>query len=151
TAILARLDLGTGMLEYVTAGHPPATVLCRDGSATTRDGGRRLPLGMDTELSEMEAPNMEIPAAGHVQLRRGDRVLFHTDGVTDARNAAGEFYDSQRLIDHARLLHGEDETVPETARKLTQQVVDSHDGPPQDDLTVVVCEWSSTAAEEMLP
>ena len=39
----------------------------------------------------------------------------------------------------------------EAARKINQTVVDYHDGPPEDDSTVVVLEWSRNAAHKVLP
>ena len=33
----------------------------------------------------------------HVQLKAGDRFILVTDGVTEAENAFGEFFDNERL------------------------------------------------------
>jgi serine phosphatase RsbU (regulator of sigma subunit) len=40
-----------------------------------------------------------------VTLARGDVALFHTDGVTEARNLAGECFDLDRLTNQLRELH----------------------------------------------
>lgn len=42
-----------------------------------------------------------------VTLERGDVALFHTDGVTEARNREGECFDLDRLTDELRRLHRE--------------------------------------------
>jgi len=47
-----------------------------------------------------------VTADSTVILARGDVALFHTDGVTEARNAAGECYDVDRLTNQLRDLHG---------------------------------------------
>jgi sigma-B regulation protein RsbU (phosphoserine phosphatase) len=39
--------------------------------------------------------------SGEVQLRRGDRVVLVTDGVTEAENGKGEFFEDHRLQDVA--------------------------------------------------
>jgi serine phosphatase RsbU (regulator of sigma subunit) len=41
-----------------------------------------------------------------VQLERGDVALFHTDGVTEAKNRDGECYDLDRLTEKLRTRHG---------------------------------------------
>jgi serine phosphatase RsbU (regulator of sigma subunit) len=35
--------------------------------------------------------------SSRLQLRRGDRLLLVTDGVTEAENARGDFYENDRL------------------------------------------------------
>jgi sigma-B regulation protein RsbU (phosphoserine phosphatase) len=44
---------------------------------------------------------------GSVTLERGDVALFHTDGVTEARNRDGELFDLDRLTAKLRELHRE--------------------------------------------
>ncbi|MBK7860742.1 MAG: SpoIIE family protein phosphatase [Archangiaceae bacterium] len=41
-----------------------------------------------------------------VSLQPGDVLLLHTDGVTEARNAAGEMYGMERLLERVGALHG---------------------------------------------
>jgi serine phosphatase RsbU (regulator of sigma subunit) len=47
-----------------------------------------------------------VTADSTVTLARGDIALFHTDGVTEARNPAGECFDLDRLTNQLRDLHG---------------------------------------------
>ncbi|WP_051366045.1 PP2C family protein-serine/threonine phosphatase [Hamadaea tsunoensis] len=141
TAVMLRMDLTSGQVTYVNAGHPPVVVLGADGGTTLLSGGRRLPLAM--------APDTAWP--GEHQLQDGDRLLFYTDGAVDVRDADGQFYTVERLIASARALAADGQTVPETARRLNQGVVDFHGGPPDDDSTIVVCEWSARAVEDALP
>lgn len=141
TGILLQVDLDTGRLQYLNAGHHQAVVIARNGSIRHLDGGRRLPLGLPETPAE--------PA--HHQLRTGDRIMLYTDGAIESRDENGDFYTPERLIEHARLLGVHNETVPETARKLNQGVVDFHHGPPDDDSTILVCEWSSSAPRRIQP
>ena len=80
TAFAARLDVGTGELEYVNAGHNPTYRLeadrCRRTAARPgRPGPRR----------GRSATSTGRPGCGS---RRGDAVLLYTDGVVEARSAA---------------------------------------------------------------
>ena len=75
-----------GRLRMVSAGHPPALWLRRDG--VRRLPAASLPLGL---LEEARYKAEEI------RLEPGDRLVLYTDGVTDARNASGEFFGLARL------------------------------------------------------
>jgi hypothetical protein len=81
TALVAEFH--GNRLSYVSAGHPPP-VLLRDGSARELDLHPGPPLSLIAEGQR--------PVVGAVLLRKGDVVLMFTDGMTDARNAAGEFF-----------------------------------------------------------
>lgn len=140
TGVLADLDLTTGALSYVSCGHPSPVVLSAAGGATTLDGGRRTPLGI---------PGPVVPAAH--RLRHGDRLLLYTDGMIESRSADGAFFSAERLVRKAHECIAARETTPETARHLTRAVMEHHRGPPEDDATVFLAEWSTTAAEEVLP
>ncbi|MFI7430473.1 PP2C family protein-serine/threonine phosphatase [Micromonospora sp. NPDC049836] len=141
TAVLAQADLDSGRLRYVNAGHP-APVLLRHGRAVRAlTGGRRLPLGL--------APATTTP--DEVRLEPGDRLLLYTDGVTEARNRAGEMFGLPRLADLAERHTGSGLPAPETLRRLIRAVTAHADGPPRDDASLVLLEWSGEAAERTEP
>src|SRR5262249_27424800 len=54
-----------------------------------------------------------------VALERGDVALFHIDGVTEARNRDGEYFDIDRLADELRRLHHE------LAAKIVSRIADT--------------------------
>jgi serine phosphatase RsbU (regulator of sigma subunit) len=141
TAVLGTLDLDTGLLRYLNAGHP-APMLLRKGKVVTRlDRARRLPLGIDDARPEI--------AEEHLQ--PGDRLLLFTDGITEARGRDGAPFGEDRLAD----LVGQHTTAglpaPETLRRLCHTVLAHYDGPPRDDATMLYIEWSNTAADRMTP
>ena len=143
TAVLAELDLDTGVLRYLNAGHPPPLVLREGKIVETLDGGRRLPLG----IAEADPGT----AYGEVRLRPGDRLVFYTDGVTEARDGAGEQFGAERL---ARLVEEQSAggfPLSEALRRLARAVLDHQDGPPADDLTLLLVEWSAGAALRTVP
>jgi phosphoserine phosphatase RsbU/P len=141
TAVLGTLDLDTGLLRYLNAGHPPP-MLVRNGKVVARlDRGRRLPLGLD-------APRPEI---AQEWLEHGDRLLLFTDGVTEARRHGQRPFGEDRLIDLVRQHTTAGLPAPETLRRLCHAVVDHHGGPPTDDATLLFIEWSQKAAQRMTP
>lgn len=141
TAVLMELDLRTGRVRYVNAGHPPPVIL-RDGKPAGRlDGGRRLPLGLDDSQLTL----------GEVMLQPGDRILAYTDGVTEARDTQGELFGEPRLLDLAARHTLAGQSAPETLRRLSHAVLAHLDGPPADDATLLLAEWSINTAAELLP
>lgn len=66
-------------------GQPPPLLL-REGGAAELDVPEAPPLGLGLDEG---AP---VPEGVRVPLRPGDRLFVVTDGVTEARDAAGRFY-----------------------------------------------------------
>lgn len=84
--VIYGLIEASGRLRVVNAGHPPWLLL--RGTAVERHPARSVPLGL------LEEARYE---AEEIQLEAGDRLLFYTDGLTEARNAAGELFGLKRL------------------------------------------------------
>jgi sigma-B regulation protein RsbU (phosphoserine phosphatase) len=136
TGLLAELDLDTGLLRYLNAGHPPALVLRRGKLVHLLEGGRRLPLGLhDASIQVAEE-----------QLEPGDDLLFYTDGITEAHPPGGEQFGLERLVDLAERHALEEIPAPEKLRRLSQSVITHQNGPPTDDATLMLLEWSAAAA-----
>ncbi|WP_274911984.1 PP2C family protein-serine/threonine phosphatase [Streptomyces sp. WZ-12] len=73
-------------LNVVSCGHPPALLL-REGRAHVLDPRcSALPIGLGPLAGP---PDYEVET---FPLRPGDLLLLYTDGVTEARNADGDFY-----------------------------------------------------------
>ncbi|GGS38923.1 PP2C family protein-serine/threonine phosphatase [Streptomyces griseoviridis] len=87
TAVLVELPHGDGVARVVNRGHPPPLLLHADGRLSALAARETaLPLGMG-ELGVWPDRAEEVPFPG------GATLLLYTDGVTEARNARGEFYD----------------------------------------------------------
>ena len=92
TLVVALFDPRTRTLRYVNAGHNPPLVIRRaDGVAPLSVGGLLLGAfpAADYEMEER-------------RLERGDVLLFYTDGISEAMNAAGEELGEARLLAAAR-------------------------------------------------
>ncbi|MGY1625120.1 PP2C family protein-serine/threonine phosphatase [Geodermatophilus sp. SYSU D00965] len=137
TGVLAELDVPTGRLRYVNAGHPPPLLLREGKVVKTLSGGRRLPFGLGTgEL-----------AVAEVALQPGDWLALYTDGVTEARDAAGRWFGEQRLVEFLTREVAAGQSPPETARRLVHALLDHQDGLLQDDASILLARWLQNAFE----
>jgi phosphoserine phosphatase RsbU/P len=135
------LDLESGRLRYLNAGHPAPLVL-RDGRLVAElEGGRRLPLGLGDTRAE--------PA--ELRLEPCDRLLFYTDGVIEARTGGGERFGLTRLIDLVHRHAGSGLPAPEVLRRLGHAVIEHQAGPPRDDAKLLLMEWSGEAVTRTVP
>ncbi|MGW6929681.1 PP2C family protein-serine/threonine phosphatase [Lentzea sp. NPDC054927] len=144
TAVLADLDLATGALHYILAGHPPALLLRGGRMVKALNSPVHLPLGLGHLAT---APRR----LGHEQLQAGDRILLHSDGVTEARDPRGEQFGVERLVDLTERHEAAGLPAPETLRRVSRAVLDHQRGQLQDDATLLLLEWSRTAARNVLP
>lgn len=144
TAVLAELDLATGVLHYLVAGHPPALLLRGGKMVKALRGTVHPPLGLG-HLAKSK------PRLGREQLQADDRILFHSDGVTEARDPQGEQFGEDRLVDLTELHEAAGLAPPETLRRVIRAVLEHQRGKLQDDATLLLLEWSRAAARNVLP
>ncbi|MBZ5547000.1 MAG: SpoIIE family protein phosphatase [Acidobacteriia bacterium] len=85
TMILTRLR-PDGDLEYVNCGHVPPVWIC--GNEVLRPSHGNLPVGLLADATY---------SSDRCQMRPGDRLILVTDGVTEAENARGDMFESERL------------------------------------------------------
>jgi serine phosphatase RsbU (regulator of sigma subunit) len=101
TALLAQIDPETGKGEIFSCGHPAAMqVTMRDGQLHVEALEVRAPA---PPLGLMTLGNLS-GASEKLDLAPNDLLLFYTDGVTEARDKARDFYPLQsRLTTLAQL------------------------------------------------
>ncbi|WP_405009540.1 PP2C family protein-serine/threonine phosphatase [Kitasatospora sp. NBC_01539] len=133
TAVLADLDTATGRLTWVNCGHPPP-LLIREGRVVPAalERAAHLPLGIG---EHRRAP------VHRARLQPGDRVLIHTDGVTEARSAGGDLFGEQRLVDSIVRTTAAGDPAPEALRRLVHALLTHRDHRLRDDATVLLVEW----------
>ncbi|GAA1029601.1 PP2C family protein-serine/threonine phosphatase [Virgisporangium ochraceum] len=143
TAVLATIDLASGAVRYVNAGHPPPLVLRKNEIVATLDGGRRLPLGLGG-IAAAEEP-------AEVRLETGDRLLAYSDGVIEALARDGAPFGIDRLTELAARHAADGLPAPETLRRMNHDVLAQYDGPPADDATLLLVEWAGDAVGRLAP
>lgn len=143
TAVLARLEIATGRLQYLNAGHPAPLLLRANKTVKALDAAHRVPLGV---LGS--APGLEL---GAEQLEPGDRLLLYTDGIVEARDRDGQEFGVERLIDLAERSSAGGLPAPETLRRLSHIVREHQSGQLADDATLLLVEWSSNGHQRLLP
>ena len=84
---LAKLDPASGVLDYCSAGHPPAFLLRANGKLELlSDGGLLLGVLNDAAYGK-----------GSVELEYGDLLLVYSDGVNESINNQGDEFGYERL------------------------------------------------------
>lgn len=123
TGLVGRLDLRTGSMMLVNAGHV-SPYLARGSDVTAVELPVDLPFGLfaDTTFHATE-----------LVLRPADRLVLVTDGMLE-RNAAG--LDLARAIADTRMLHPR-----EAVRALADHVLDVTGDVLADDATVLCVDW----------
>jgi stage II sporulation SpoE-like protein len=140
TAILADLNTRTGVLSWVNRGHPPPVVIRGGRWVTMLECRPAHPMGLDLGVAVTMCQE---------QLEPGDRLVFYSDGITEARNAAGQEFGLNRFVDFIIRRTADGLPAPETLRRLVRGVLDYHDGHLQDDATVLLVEWRGGAHERL--
>jgi serine/threonine protein phosphatase PrpC len=143
TAALAELDVTTGRLRWISAGHP-APLLLRDGRLVkTLDVTPAPPVGM--QLAS------RAPAVGTESLEPGDMLLLYTDGLTESRRPGGELFTVERLGEFIEREAAGGQAAPETLRRLREAIIGRGQGALQDDATAMLVEWRRGSEQQLAP
>jgi serine phosphatase RsbU (regulator of sigma subunit) len=139
TAVLARLDIDTGRLLWINAGHPEPLIVRGPSLVRPPHCPPSRPLGLQDGR----------PICCETRLEPGDRLVLYTDGITEARSPDGEFFGEQRLADFISVAAAAGDPAPETVRRLMRHVLSHQADQLQDDASVVILEWR-TGSERQL-
>jgi len=134
TAIVGRICLASGAIEYFNAGHPPPVLI---GNTTVELMGisGSLPLGVEA--------NEEF-VIQHINSDKNlEGVLFYTDGLTEAEDEGGQMLDVDPVVD---ALAGTDKRTTDALLDTTLSVVQRHvgRGKPADDLTLMALQFQQS-------
>jgi serine phosphatase RsbU (regulator of sigma subunit) len=93
TAVLAEVKGGGPAIEILNCGHPPPLLLSGGALRYIEPAEPGLPLG----LAELLAVGPRMTST--VVLGPDERLLFYTDGISEARDKSGNFYPLDRCGD----------------------------------------------------
>jgi len=94
TAIVGQVSADGSKVELLNRGHPPPLLMDGDGPRLLEVAGGGLPLGLAPLAAGPGQPATAGPAGrpAVIEVGPGDRILFYTDGVSEARSRSGEFF-----------------------------------------------------------
>ncbi len=135
TAIVGALDLATGVLTLVDAGHNPVVLISPEGRLSTPALEKRMAFGIVEDMTYVETT---------ISLEAETTMVLYTDGATDARNAAGEQFGIERLD---RAITDAAHLMPEAIVHHVATAVERFEAgaPPEDDLTLLVLRYRGHA------
>jgi len=130
TMFIGILNVNTGEMQYINAGHDAPLTANTNQEFTPLPGPRNMILG----IHEVNSFNV-----GTTTLNTGDTFLLYTDGVTEAESIEGQLY-SINLV--SRLLSNSHMTCEEIVNKLLTDI-DLHcqSTPQSDDITLLAIQY----------
>lgn len=130
TLCYATIDLTTGIMEFVCAGHQ-TPLLYR--------GGRRVDLG-DTHGFPIGIVPDESYEYSRIQLEPGDRIYMYSDGVNEQLSAADEMFGDDRV--RTVLADSLDSDAGDAIDGLLSALSEWGGGTFNDDTTVASIDWA---------
>jgi serine phosphatase RsbU (regulator of sigma subunit) len=130
TFFYGELDPATDTFTYCNAGHNPPLLIHQDGTAEElTTGGPVVGVLDDAEYNEQS-----------IQFKPGDFLLLYTDGITEAQDVGGQYYEVDRLLQVAynRQNNSSAEDIIEKIHRDVYQFTRSEN--MQDDVTVIVAQ-----------
>ena len=129
TMLLGVLDLASGEVKLICAGHEDPVLLDDEGRQT------RIALvgGPPFSIAEFTYPLERIV------LRPGDTLLLVTDGVTEAQNAAGELFGRDRVLTGPNGWRANARSIVDRVRDQVREFEEGTEA--TDDLTVMAIRY----------
>ncbi len=139
TAQMAALDVTSGHLQWVNAGHPSPLLLRAGHVVEVLEGPTTLPLGFGGDT----------PVLTERTLRRGDRVVFYTDGLIEEHVRGGVEFGDTRMMGVIERIEAEGVTVQESVRRISRRLMIERGGATTDDSTLLMFEWAGAPADDL--
>jgi hypothetical protein len=128
TCMVARFDPGSKKLSIANAGHC-LPMLKRDGKARfLHTPEPKYPLGLRENVDYRES---------EFELRKGDVILFYSDGFPEAVNSAGERIGFDRALSHFEVLQTGNLTAKQISEEIRKYILDFSIERLADDTTIL--------------
>lgn len=130
TATFALIDSAARTLTYASAGHPSPLLVRANGRIDSLDE-RGIVLGF--------VPDANYSSTTVQDLAAGDRLVFYTDGITEASRGDGEFFGDRQFQDV--LTGGRSEPAERFLATLVDRARQWTGADFEDDVTIVIVDW----------
>ncbi len=137
TALVARLDIETGVVNWISAGHPAPLQVRRGKVLGEPDFEPGMPLGLGGFADRTDSIR-------EIALQPGDSILLYTDGVVDARSEQGEFFGEGRLRDLLGREAASGLSPTEVLRRLVHSALAYQGDRLRDDASMLYLQWDGT-------
>lgn len=131
TSFVSVVDLKTGIMSYVSAGHNPPLIRSTDKKFKFLNVNNNLVLGIDpsTEFVKQE-----------IMLKKGDIIFVYTDGVTEALDKHGKLFGVKKLLEtlNAKRYQNIYHLIPYVRGKIDEFCGES---PQTDDITMLIFKY----------
>ncbi len=108
TAWIGVLEISTGVLSFISAGHNPPVLIGENGAEFLKRKNCFVLAGMEGVRYREET----------AQLKKGDKLFLYTDGITEAHDRGNALYGEERLAGLLSGLYAADENeVIESVKK----------------------------------
>jgi serine phosphatase RsbU (regulator of sigma subunit) len=131
TVFLMIVDLLAREARYANAGHYMPIVISRDEC-------KPLAHSTDLPLGVMEAGGYDTHTTN---LRGASGLIMYTDGIVEARDTDGDFFEVDGLVDLCRSLT--DRSSAELLNAVIRKVSEWSNGPLEDDISMLSVKWKS--------
>ena len=139
TAQMARLDVRSGRLQWVNAGHPAPLLVRGHRVVAALDSPTTLPIGFGGAT----------PVITERALEPGDRVLFFTDGLIEEHQDGGPEFGEARLRDLIEIVGHDAGPVQEMVRRLSRALMQERGWVTSDDATLLLVEWRGGTSDHV--
>ena len=136
TLLFVRIDLSSGTIQHVNAGHPSGYVLNQSGDVKAVLGSGSPPLAIVSDS--------DFPVSDPIELAPDDLIVLVTDGVLEARSPDNVMFGKQRMLDIVRA--NREQESKEIIESLQGAVCEfTGSGKLEDDSTIVVIKVETLA------
>ena len=132
TVFFAEIDLEHHVMKWIRAGHEPPVLFMPGSGNVQRLRGQGMALGVDahTQINEYEICDWE----------KGTILVIFSDGLKETRNAHGQMYGEQKIIQVIQ------ENVSQSAQTIETKLIQDLNHfrkavPIEDDITIVVVKF----------
>lgn len=139
TAQMMRLNVATGHLQWVNAGHPAPLLIRNNQVVRQLHSPTTLPVGFGGDEPQLSEQTLQV----------GDRVLCFTDGLIEEHDAGGQQFGEEQLIACVNRIDSAEGGVRAVVRSLSHTLIRERGGITSDDATLFLIEWRGGAADHL--